>query len=146
MIALLPWVVVALLIAAALIYNERQGRRLLAAQADAAALRHWLLHNLRAIRAKTDYAFPEAVTLCNSLEMALPTRSLVDVDGLERHLCALRRKHNFRIIDGVDPQRTVARARDILAQIEAAADAQGAEGIAQHARTALEILAGRATR
>lgn len=83
---------------------EINRRARLEAEAEAIRQSHWLHHNLRAIRAQLGYAFPEAESICNSLETAFPARCTVDLDGLERHLLRLRREHNAAVLarkDGV---------------------------------------------
>lgn len=98
--AALPWVILAVTIVAALVYGERQWRARIAAQADVIILKNWLHYNLRAIRAQVAYVCPEAESVCNSLETALPGRCAVDLVGLERHLMALRRCHNEQVAEG----------------------------------------------
>jgi hypothetical protein len=100
--ATLPWVLLLLVLAAGVIYCGRQRRARLAAAAEAERLNHWLHHNLRAIRSQVDYFCPEAVSVCNSLERALPARCVVDADGLERHLITLRRARNAAVLAGHD--------------------------------------------
>lgn len=109
-----------------------------AARAELDLAERCLHHNIRAVRAATAYAFPEAESVCNTLETAFLARARADVAGLDRHLCELRRKHNDALIAGREPQ--LQRVRDMIEQIHVATHAVGHTHIAQHAAAALRML------
>lgn len=60
-------------------------------------------NNLRLVRARVSYGFPEAVAVCDALETTLQARCRLDADTLENRLIRLRQAHNGAVLAGKAP-------------------------------------------
>ncbi len=65
------------------------------------ALERWLRGHLFLIRANCASSSEEAISVVNSLERALPVLAPIDCEELERHLYALRRQRDCRLLKQV---------------------------------------------
>lgn len=76
-----------------------------AARRTAEELKHCAHHNLRAIRGRLSYGFPESCAVCDALEEALKLRCRVDLERLEQRVVTLRRIHNAALLDSAGKGR-----------------------------------------
>jgi hypothetical protein len=70
-----------------------------AAQLDYDRLRKWVLGSLHCLRAECAGVSPQAISVINSLETALPTHAVVDFIGLRRELGRLRELDTAQAIE-----------------------------------------------
>ena len=70
-----------------------------AAKLDEERLRKWLLGSIHCIRAECAHVSPQAISVINSLETALPIHAVVDFIGLRHNLDELRQQDYARAIE-----------------------------------------------